>query len=215
MGKAKPKSENVMVEVKAPKGAKAESKVLYALIATAVTAVRASVQSVQKMEPKVADALIVALRHGHKFGDVMPVDRLVKDIEAIPHPMTKALCLEMVAWVKANSPIYWDAKKAIHVRKPGEEGYKPYDLETAEATPFYKTKQAMAARKAGAKAHADNMKPYSFKDFFNRAVGMEKTLQSALVKDKDGNIRGIVPEDKAKIEAIVKAVKEAALKVAV
>ena len=190
---------------------KANTKALMVLIAQAVTAVRATVQSITAMEPIVATAGLAALKHAKDHGDAMPLDRLVKDIEAVPHPMTKAMMLELVAWVKANSPVYWDAKKAVHLRKPDQEGYKPFDIAAAEAKAFFQTDQAVKARKAGQDAHAQGMKPFTFKDFFGRVMGLEKTFQSALVKDKDGNIRGVVKEDQAKIELLIAAVKKAAV----
>lgn len=190
---------------------KASTKALMALIAKAITAVRTTVQSITAMEPIVAEAALAAFKHAEKTGDAMPMDRLVKDIEAVPHPMTKAMCLEVVAWVKANGPIYWDAQKKVHIRKPGQDGYKPFDTATAEKAAFYQTEQATKARKAGQDAHAQGMKPFTFKDFFGRVMGLEKTFQSALVKDKDGNIRGVVKEDQQKIEALIAAVKKAAV----
>lgn len=203
------KSETVLTPATKGKG-KAETKALMALIAKAVTAVRTTVQSVTQMEPIVADALLAALKHCEKHKDAMPIDRLVKDVTAIPHPLTKALALEMVAWVKTNSPIYWDAKKAVHLRKPTEEGYKPFDIAAAEKTPFHQTEQAIKARKAGADAHKSAMKPLSFKDMFGRAMGLRKTFEQALIADKDGNVKGVVPADKAKIETLLDNLDKAA-----
>ena len=197
--------------VAAPKAStKTNTKALMALIATAVTAVRTTVQSITAMEPIVATAALAALKHADKTGDAMPMDRLVKDIDGVAHPMTKALMIELVAWVKANSPIYWDAKKAVHLKKPGQDGYKPFDIANAESKAFYQTEQAVKARKAGADAHKQGMKPFTFKDFFGRTMGLRKTYQAALVADKDGVVRGVVKEDQAKIEALLSALEKAA-----
>ena len=206
------KNANAVAVAPAPKPAgKAATKALMALIAQAVTAVRTTVQSITAMEPIVATAAIAALKHAEKTGDAMPMDRLVKDIQAVAHPMTKAMLLELVSWTKANSPIFWDAKQAIHLKKPGQDGYKPFDITSAETKAFFQTDQAVKARKAGADAHAQNMKPFAFKDFFGRVMGLQKTYEAALVADKDGNIRGVVKDDMKKIEALIASVKKAAV----
>lgn len=187
----------------------AATKTVMAGVEKFLVGYRATMQSVQLVEKQAGEQAVVCLKHAHDYGDVMPADRLVKGIMENPHPLSKAMHLELVSWFRANSPIRWDAKQKPRQAKEGEEGFKPYNEESAQETPFYETAQAKRSRVAADAAKKKSLEPATFKDFLNRAKGLTRWFETLNEADKNGDVRGIKSGEAAKIKRGIKAINEA------
>lgn len=202
MTTAKKKDSSVKTQSKA-------SGAVLALVTKTLLAVKTAVQSVQELEKTIADCEIVCLRHAQEHGDAMPADRLVKGIREIVHPMTTQLAGEVVAWFNQYSPIRWDAKGNVSLVKEGQPGYKPFNPEEGEATPFMERPQAKRAREAAASAHARELTELTINDIAKRLFGIRKTIQAATMEDRNGQVRGIKTGDKTKMLKAVEAAEQA------
>lgn len=174
-----------------------------------LTGVKATMQSVLLLEKQASEQAVICLQHANDYGDVMPADRLVKGLAEHPHPLTKAMGMELVAWFRANSPIRWDSKAKPRQAKETEEGYKPYNEESAKETPFFETAQAKRSRTAADAARKKALEPATFKDFLNRAKGLTRWFETLNEADKNGDVRGIKNGEAAKIKRGIKAINEA------
>jgi len=173
-------------------------------------AAKTMLQSANEFEKELHIAAVKCLEHCEEHGDAMPMDRLVKGLQACAHPITTRFMLEVVAWAKGSSPIYWDAQGNVHVRKKGEEGYKDFDVQTAEEVPFNETAMAKRARELADKTHKNNLKEVDVSQFQNRVKGLRHFLEGATKPDKNGQVRGIKKGDKKKLFDLMDAIETAA-----
>ena len=70
-------------------------------------------------------------KDGKLVNDARPMGRL---FEALPNGTRKE---GFKLWVQMFSPIRWNGDGAVGVMKETAKGYKPYDVETANLTPFW------------------------------------------------------------------------------
>lgn len=169
------------------------------LVEKCILSAKTAVQSVTELENVITNTALATFKHAHDHGDVMPAHRLVIGLRGLNHPATTRLSLELVTWFRLFSPVYWDAKMQPHQRKEGEDGWKEYDEEGAEGTPFNQTDMALNARKAMDDAHAAKLKEVTLQSAVNRARGVLKFISGAKKADKNGQVRGIKTEDEAAI----------------
>jgi len=160
-------------------------------------------QSVTQFEVELQSAALKCLEHAETHGDVMPMDRLVKGLREMNHPVTTRFSDEIIAWVRGVSPIRWYAKGNPRQMKEGEDGYKPYAVQDGEETPFNETAMAKRARAAADAAHKRGLEPITGQDVLNRIQGVIKFVQSANQANRNGEVRGIKSGENAKIKRIV------------
>jgi hypothetical protein len=180
----------------------AKNASVIALIEKALKGARSMVQSIEQLEPHIAAAELACLTHAEAHGDAMPADRLVKGLIACNHPATTALSQEVVGWFRTFSPVRWDMKGKVSVLKEGQEGYKPFEAEKAEATPFNETPAAKRARAASARAHKAAMKDADLKMMISRAQGVIAWFNN-IVEGKDR--RKVKTGEEAKMKKFAKA----------
>lgn len=188
---------------------KSSAATVMAMVEALGIAIKSHVQSTEQLEIKIAETAFAALKHAHDHGDVMPMDRIVKDLNI--HPTTRTLMQEVISWVRANSPIWWDAKGLPHQAKEGEPNYKPYNEEGAEKESFFRRPAAVRAREAANAAHENALKPYTLKSFIGRLHGLRKAYDSAKEPNAQGDIRGIARGEDKKIREFLKTVETAAV----
>ena len=186
------------------------SKGILSVIEKTLTGIKSLLQSVQMAEQEIAKAAMLALKHAHDHGDVMPMHRLVIGLREFNHPVSTRLSQEVISWVVANSPIRWDAKGKVSQLREGEPGYKPYNEEQAEETPFYGTATALRARQAADQAHARELKPADASMFRARVYGIGKWLDNIL-EGKDE--RGVKEGQKTRLLRARKAIEAAVVDV--
>lgn len=176
----------------------------------ALVGIKSLLQSVVMAEQDVSKVAIECLKHAHDHGDVMPCDRLVKGLREFNHPVATRLSQEVISWFVANSPVRWDSKGKPRQLKEGEPGYKPYNEENAEETPFYATPSAVRARQAADAAHSRELKPADTKMLRARVYGIGKWLQKMIDGEDE---RGIKQGEKSKMLRTVKAIEGAMVEV--
>lgn len=173
------------------------------LVEKCILSAKTAMQAINELEKTVSDTAIACLKHAHDHGDVMPAHRLVIGLRELNHPATTRLSDETVAWFRSNSPIRWNAKGEPRQLKEGEEGYKPYDEESATETPFYETPVAKRARQAMADSHKRTLEPVTFQDVLNRMKGIMKFVENAQKPDKNGDVRSIKKGEGTKIKKLL------------
>lgn len=167
-------------------------------------------QSKDIFESDLKEASEACLIYAHEHNnDARPMDRLVKGLLAMKHPMFTGFAREIIAWARLNSPIRFKADGSVTVLSEGDEGYKDYNQEQAIETPFYATAPATRARENADKAHKRGMEPYTYKDFMNRVRGLARTFYQAQRPDKNGDTRGILKKDQAKIKQLLDSIASA------
>lgn len=167
-------------------------------------------QSKDVFERDLKEAAEACLHYAHEHNnDARPMDRLVKGLFSMKHPMFSQFAREIVAWARLNSPIRFKADGSVTVLSEGDEGYKAYDPDSAVETPFYATAPAKRARENADKAHKRGMEPYTYKDFMNRVRGLARTFYQAQQPDKNGDTRGIIKKDMPKIKGLLDSIASA------
>lgn len=90
----------------------------------------------ERLQTKIQDVALECLAHAAEHGDATLMDALVK---ALPRGQRVEA---LVLWVEAHSPIRWtkdeDGERAgVGMLKQSNKKYVAFDLEAAEATPYY------------------------------------------------------------------------------
>lgn len=202
-----------MVPITVPeiKKLKSNSAVL-AMVEKALKAAKTMVQSVQQFEPELNKAAVACVEHFGKCGDTGPADRLYQGLRACGHPVTTTAAAELRVWFKENSPIQWDGKNKVFKNKDESKGRVTVNEGVAEAKGYFETPQALRARSASERAHAQNLKPVTAKMMINRIIGAGAGFYNNIKAGKD--MRPIADGEEARIKRLIKAVNAAVLEVA-
>jgi len=186
-------------------------KACMTIVNAALTAHKVTVQSVRELEVRLNEAALSAVKYCQTTGDTRPAMRLVKGMMENPHPLTKGLLPEIVAYIKANSPIRFDTKGEPTLLKEGQAGYTPFKIEEAETKAFYERPEAQKARAIGAAAAAKALGTLTVKDILAKGNGLSKMVTDAEKPNAEGKVRGIDEKSKATILNMVTAAEKAAM----
>lgn len=131
-------------------------------------------------------AAVQCILHAETHRDCTLADKLVKTVrETTPGYVWQGL----VTWFKRNSPIAWDAEGKPYLLKEGEPGYKPFDVQNADAHPAGEQKEV--------KGRTDRpIQPMSVALLKSYIKGLNKRIENA---EKEGGVGffGQTPEEKA------------------
>ena len=138
--------------------------------------------------------------HAAEHGDATLADNLVKTLrDNMPGYVWQGL----VAWYKKYTPIAWDAKGGVYLLKEGQQGYKPFAAEEAEANP--------AAEDKAVKSRTDReIAPFSIALMKAQIKRWPAQLEKALKEDG----RGVLGDADA-IKSFITSVNSFADKIAV
>lgn len=178
-------------------------------LAKAITGLKSAFQGLSRLEPVLNSACIAALNHANAYRDARPAHAIIKNVMEIgkttDHVNTaRQYRAEIVAWFRANSPIYWDKDGNVHVHKDGETGFKPFTPEAAAKEAFYDRPAAKEARTAAAKASERTLNPVDAGMLRARIYGLKTFIESAEKPNADGKVRGVI--NKARLLKVVNAV---------
>lgn len=191
-------------------------KLAMGLVEQALAGAKTVYQSIMQLEPKVAAAAKAACNHASLYGDIRPCDKLVKGLGEVAgkgksHRMMVSMQLEVIAWVRANSPIRWDSTGKCKLVKEGEPGFKPFKSEAfaEEAEGFHETEQAKEARAKADATHKNALEPITTIDLKNRIMGLRRWFKKAQEPDANGEVRGVKAGQKAKISSMITDIENA------
>lgn len=137
-----------------------------------------------KGDALIHEAAVQCIAHAEKHGDVTLLDRLIKGVG-------KSVRVEgLKVWTAEFTPIRWNGDGKVGMLKKGQNGYKPFDIAKAEATPFW----ALSA------ADERTAKPLTIEAMLRVVHGMKGRLEKAV---KEGNFEG----DRGKAEAFVNSIE--------
>lgn len=90
----------------------------------------------KKYDALVHETAIQCLLHAQEHGDVRLMDRLI-------HALGRGYRAKgLKVWVEKFSPIRWNGDGNVGLAKEGTKIYAPFDVETADATPFWTLEEA-------------------------------------------------------------------------
>lgn len=129
---------------------------------------------------------------GH--GDCTLLDKLIKGLG-------KSIRVKgLRQWVFKFSPVRWNGDDKVGMLKPGAKGYVPFDLEAADANPFWTLSEA---------EESTNRKPLDMVALMRLIEGMSKRIEKAANEDNfDGDIESAKAFAKAVTETATKFVKK-------
>lgn len=140
---------------------------------------------VKRLDDKIKDIALQCLAHAKAHGDVTLMDAL---IDELPKGYFNNGFRQ---WMNNNSPIRIDPKTGkIRQMKPGEPGFKPYNVEAAAETPMVK-------RETGANA-AERL--FGLDTAIKLITGLPKRVETA---EKNGSL---IVSDRKKIMTLHEAV---------
>ena len=154
-----------------------------------MTAIKAYGKQAAKMDETLHAIAVRCLRHAESYGDVRPVDALVRNLGKSQR--VKGL----MVWVEMFSPVRWNGDGKCGLLSQTAKNFTPFDCATAEETPFWELNAA--------KEHT--AKPLSMEILKGLILRLEKRM------DKEEG-EGLIPAEElpAIHETIVKLKKAVA-----
>lgn len=94
-----------------------------------------------KLATDIHDTAVMALIHAETYGDARPMDRLINALHTANRPVA------LKTWVTMFSPIRWNGDGDVGLLKPTNKAYTPFNIDLAQATPYYSAEEAPKVKK--------------------------------------------------------------------
>lgn len=204
------KAKSLTVDTGENQESSKDQKTMFSAVDSALKQVRVWLQTTEKLETLLNETALKCLKHAQEFGDVMPADRFLKGLREMKHRDATRLAGEIMVYLVALSPIRWNKDGQPRQAKESDKDYRPYDIETAEKTPFYQMQQIEESRKAAEKAANRVLSGMTAESVMNGLRGLVKRIEQVRTGEPDskGNIKKFARGQKKEVLALEEKIQE-------